>query len=133
MAIYVKDLHKPESCKDCHFFHMATDTSGELSIILGCAATGEMSDQESILRYQCPITDVLEPHGPLIDADVLKQNWIFRGPDSKGERETIDEQTVIIPETFEVSEKDLESFVHLFQSDEDDFDPMGTTIKILKD
>ena len=57
MGTYIKDYDAPKSCEDCDC---------ELAYMLQCKyCTGRESDG-------CPLVEVKEPHGRLIDADALK-------------------------------------------------------------
>ncbi len=54
----------------------------------------------------CPIIAVLpEWHGRLVDADSLKQEWLYRGNDGKPYRDEIDSMPTIVPAEAERSEK----------------------------
>lgn len=63
MGVYIKGMEMPQNCKSCNFYNG-----------LGCKATGRMFAMfynVATRRNDCPLTEVPEPHGRLIDADAL--------------------------------------------------------------
>lgn len=64
MGVYIKGMEMPKSCSVCRLF-------GEY----GCPFIGAVG--YALTRGErnedCPITEVPEPHGRLIDADALKE------------------------------------------------------------
>ena len=63
MAIYIKDMKMPKSCRDCQF-----EDWGKCIAIRPIRTTRHMSEEREVY---CPLTEVFEPHGRLIDADAL--------------------------------------------------------------
>ena len=62
MGIYIKGMKKPKECTAC--------PSG-LSVCIGCDAFFTGNRPRGRVREDCPIVEVTEPHGRLIDADKL--------------------------------------------------------------
>lgn len=65
MAVYIPGLHIPESCLSCWFNVDACY----------CARTKQEIDRDTYHRERmskCPMKEVDEPHGTLIDGDKLK-------------------------------------------------------------
>lgn len=69
MAIYIKGMEMPKKCYGCfEEYHPVNLLSGT------CKLTGESTDGFAYKRREdCPLIDVPEPHGRLIDADRLKK------------------------------------------------------------
>jgi hypothetical protein len=59
MGVYIKGMEKPKCCLDCWTMH--------LHAVIGCEIIGEPNE----IAPNCPLVEVKEPHGRLIDADVL--------------------------------------------------------------
>lgn len=65
MGIYVKYMEMPEGCVTCYLKHDCCDFKQQIS-------------SGNIIKYidkrldTCPLIEVTEPHGRLIDADKLK-------------------------------------------------------------
>ena len=66
MGVYIKGIDMPTNCSRCIFKAPVNDYSFD-SV---CKITHEEC-AESGRNKHCPLTEVLEPHGGLIDADVL--------------------------------------------------------------
>lgn len=63
MGVYIKGVHKPKSCRRC-FFNESD---------LRCIITGGKIDRDDYeCDAPCPMIEVLEPHGDLVDMDVIK-------------------------------------------------------------
>jgi hypothetical protein len=62
MGVYIKGMKKPKECTAC--------PSG-LSVCIGCDAFFTGNRPRVRVREDCPIVEVTEPHGRLIDADKL--------------------------------------------------------------
>ena len=83
MGVYIKEMEMPQSCSGCRFW-----------TITSCIASyqGEKS---------CPLIEVPEPHGRLIDADEFLKRAIgtkcFHGDIALMLEELVGESTTIIP------------------------------------
>ena len=83
MAIYIKGVAKPKRCEECPFTYV-DDEHDYKPFDEYCYFT------DKIISYgideNCPLTEVPEPHGRLIDADVLleesKKDGAFNYVDS---------------------------------------------------
>lgn len=67
MAVLIKGMEMPQNCQSCNFYNG-----------LGCKATGMMFSMfynVATRRGDCPLIEVHEPHGRLIDAEKLKSYW----------------------------------------------------------
>lgn len=67
MGIYIKDAELPTSCRSCPFENGGDCYGGKAKYIM------DVDDNEEQFRNSrhpnCPLTEVAEPHGRLIDAD----------------------------------------------------------------
>ena len=80
MSVLVKGMEMPENCFECA---LQTDcgTCGFYSLYVEAGHEVEINKR----REDCPLIEVPEPHGRLIDADVLQKRMIEYGwhhPDS---------------------------------------------------
>jgi hypothetical protein len=64
MAIYIKDMEMPHSCSDCILFRECKAVSRWLT-------KGMVHRLKEERHSNCPLIEVKEPHGRLIDADEL--------------------------------------------------------------
>ena len=65
MAIYIRDMEMPKYCAECHFDTFADD-------LHYCTIKQIPTEDYWECRPPfCPLTEVLETHGRLIDADAL--------------------------------------------------------------
>lgn len=66
MGVYIKDLHKAKHCINCPL--MMSNADGDW-----CALQDEETNESfkswDDMRKHCPLVEVKEPHGRLIDAD----------------------------------------------------------------
>ena len=62
MGVYIKGKRKPGTCYDCDF------VDGSDDCFFGLGYTGDMCD---CVYEDCPLIEVIEPHGRLIDAGKL--------------------------------------------------------------
>ena len=62
MGIYIKDMEMPKDCGECHFCHAEGFKSW-------CCPTEREDILFDAIPEWCPLTEVPEPHGRLIDAD----------------------------------------------------------------
>ena len=76
MGIYIKGMKMPKCCNDC----WALDDDGDYP---RCRITEEQSGYTFKSREQkmskCPLTEVSEPHGRLVDADMAYQETMVYG------------------------------------------------------
>lgn len=72
MAIYIKGVELPTNCLICPFTEK-DDRMGTICYFTNIVALN-IGRQED-----CPLTEILEPHGRLIDADALKCYGIHIG------------------------------------------------------
>lgn len=72
MAIYIRDMNMPMHCNECVFVEY---NNGEAL----CSYTGIPILCNVGVQRGCPLTEVSEPHGRLIDADVLEKQCKPRG------------------------------------------------------
>lgn len=65
MGVYIKGMKMPETCIEC--------MNSDLRTTIRCTEWTEISAglRENHRAASCPLTEVLEPHGNLIDADAL--------------------------------------------------------------
>ena len=68
MGIYIKGMKMPETCNDCEFLDLDTF---DYDMHAACGFTGEIVTYD--LRHgrneNCPLIEVTEPHGDLIDRE----------------------------------------------------------------
>lgn len=69
MGVYIKGMKMQKKCSWCMFSRFAT--KWYCNITLNC-----INDYIDSSPKDCPITDVPEPHGRLIDADALMNVYI---------------------------------------------------------
>lgn len=74
MGVYVKDATAPKNCTGCIAVHYYMSMVGDAGML--CEVTGlSMDDYYSDGRPDwCPLIEVPEPHGRLIDADALVED-----------------------------------------------------------
>lgn len=102
MSILV-NMEMPKDCAHCSFHGFG----GMMHERILCMLTGtnDYINQQSKLE-DCPLTEIPEPHGRLVDADALKMNsqadefYIFEYVDV----EDIDKAPTIIPKSEEVTD-----------------------------
>lgn len=64
MAIYIKGMEMPKGCRDCRF-----EDWGRCIAIRPIRTIRHLSEEREVY---CPLIEVPEPHGRLIDADALE-------------------------------------------------------------
>lgn len=79
MGLYIKDMEMPRTCYDCKF-----RKRNGLELI--CPVFGKsykIADTQVLFARgkDCPLVEVPEPHGRMIDADKLKSYWEPWEPD----------------------------------------------------
>lgn len=87
MGVYIKGMEMPESCWECrlnydHRYCMVTNSR--------IMANGTKPDW-------CPLVEVKEPHGRLIDADALVNTVVFHTNISADTKEFIEDLIGIAP------------------------------------
>lgn len=70
MAILINGMEIPEHCMDCPFM-VSRDND---DCILQSDAANESFETWEQMKAGCPLIEVPEPHGRLIDADALRDN-----------------------------------------------------------
>ncbi len=73
MGIYIKGIDMPKTCEECRYFikrmnHISLDY--KYYCINGASALVFPNVYENV-AFDCPLIEVSEPHGRLIDADAL--------------------------------------------------------------
>lgn len=75
MGVYIKGQKMPGTCNDCEFLDLDTF---DYEMHIACGLTGEIVTYD--LRHgrneKCPLIEVIEPHGRLIDANVLARKIV---------------------------------------------------------
>lgn len=77
MGVYIKGMEMPKNCRECIFYSEGYDEDGEyLSPI--CVPTQLLYEVGCALNRAsyCPLVEVPEPHGRLIDADALRETIV---------------------------------------------------------
>lgn len=74
MSVLIKDMQMPKSCGSCKLFG-ASHAIGLFSPLGWCRVNGKEIFRLSEKADFCPLVEVPEPHGRLIDADKLKSYW----------------------------------------------------------
>ena len=100
MSVLIKGMAMPETCKRCDF---ETDE-------LLCDLTGGHTDdaRKSGRLESCPLVEVKEPHGDLIDRDELKKSvlkWLPPDPCGVEERERPFEIDICVSMMMEIEEQ----------------------------
>lgn len=74
MSILIKGMEMPTNCSACKFFD-----HGDCELL----PYGDYIDDKHKRRDNCPLIE-LPPHGRLIDADALRDKWIWGTTDRLG-------------------------------------------------
>lgn len=72
MSVLVKGMTMPSNCDSCEFMD-CEDVSFEL--LKYCRMIGMYIDDPLVRPYDCPLVELPEHHGRLIDADEMKNLW----------------------------------------------------------
>lgn len=72
MGIYIKGMKMPENCSMCIFMHTTYMLSRHVCLARNMAEIKVKTS--SGIDANCPLIEVPEPHGALIDRDALKNN-----------------------------------------------------------
>ena len=67
MGVYIKDMEMPKDCTECALSHLDKFGYPRCCITRLIIVYGRT-------KGDCPLTEVPEPHGRLIDADALKKD-----------------------------------------------------------
>lgn len=81
MGIYIKDMKMPTTCEECRYFiktRNLIDLDYRYHCINGASALVFPNVYEN-RAFDCPLIDVQEPHGRLIDGDVLLEESMKDG------------------------------------------------------
>lgn len=70
MAVYIRGMKMPRSCSVCDFLEYA---GGDYQPWVACRLTEETLEDPNSRGDECPLVEVKEPHGRLIDADAIIQ------------------------------------------------------------
>lgn len=101
MSILIKGIGMPETCDDCQFHRY--HSRGEYV----CVATPmfypmNLANSKGIRKDWCPLVELPEKHGRLIDADKLKEefpkdtDWEYPVNTNQYVCETIDEAKTVV-------------------------------------
>ena len=79
MGVYIKGMKKPPMCEECDIRHKEENYYGDI-MSATCPITGESVSEygwgEIRERHpKCPLIEVPEPHGRLIDVDKLIEKF----------------------------------------------------------
>ncbi len=69
MGIYIKGMEMPTSCRSCPFENGGDCYGGKYKYIM------DVDDYEDYRHPNCPLTEVPEPHGRLIDSDKAVKDY----------------------------------------------------------
>lgn len=70
MGVYIKGMEMPNCCEQCFLVSECKCRHYEVLTVDGDYIT-------RLVKDDCPITEVPEPHGRLIDADAVMRNNLF--------------------------------------------------------
>ena len=76
MAVYIKGMKIPKSCYDCEFVYWSTKQRASACFLLPfmkCFESHSTEYREKRSEH-CPLIEVPEPHGRMIDADALVED-----------------------------------------------------------
>ena len=103
MSIYIKNAETPKRCAECTFETLASDDMHYCTVedIL-------TEDYRDYCRLPlCPLNEVPEPHGRLIDADKLKKEvlmWMPSDPCGIAEKEHPIDTDIVVSLMIEIEE-----------------------------
>lgn len=69
MGIYIKNMRMPTCCAECEFINMSNILKKDI-----CNRTYKQIEDEWVRAEFCPLIEIKEPHGRLIDADALAKD-----------------------------------------------------------
>ena len=77
MSVLIKGMEMPTSCRECSLYLQSMDS--ERNVYENCAVTAKSYNWGLTTRpSDCPLIHV-PPHGRLIDADALREDWHENG------------------------------------------------------
>ena len=87
MGIYIKDIDMPKTCEECRYFikrmnHISLDY--KYYCINGASALVFPNVYENI-AFDCPLIEIPEPHGRLIDESTIMDVYYKRVVHENGE------------------------------------------------
>ena len=83
MSVLIKGMEMPKNCKKCMF---ADFDDVEFDYELYCAVSKKYADLDACdhpLGWSCPLVEVKDPHGRLIDADEIEMPCLETTADQK--------------------------------------------------
>lgn len=101
MGVYVKNMTFPKSCSVCDFKSVMGYCRRMPPEFYGCTRDEGRPDW-------CPLVEVREPHGDLIDRDILKKSvlkWLPHDPCGVEERERPFETDICVSMMMEIEEQ----------------------------
>ena len=133
MYAYLK-MEMTETCGECPFNVWSEDHEHF------CVVRTDIRsfDGSAIWRVKhCPLIEVPDPHGRLIDADALKEAFCgncFADENPMECSEPCMDMRIILeaPTVIPADESDMDSFIRIFEEDDEE-DGMDSFIRILKD
>ena len=72
MPILIKDMEMPETCDECEF-HCYHSYGEYVCVATPLLYPFNLANSKGIRKDWCPLVEIPEPHGRLIDADALKE------------------------------------------------------------
>lgn len=105
MTILIKGAKMPESCKDCPL--CAGIPLGSELVYHKCLPLDRLASKRS-RRGECPLVEVPTPHGRLIDADAIFEQWYQLNFDRKISDGTLAYWNVLLGKTPTVIEGEQE-------------------------
>ena len=99
MSIIVKGMKMPTTCTFCDLAHAMKTSDG--SVRLACGVKGNWQDTYTHRPAWCPMVEIPEKHGRLIDADYMRLRVDIKGTNKYGMlddniRVFIDQQPTVI-------------------------------------
>lgn len=76
MAVYIRKMEMPSSCSVCDFLEYA---GGDYQPWVVCRLTEENLEDPNSRGDECPLVEIKEPHGDLIDKDAFLRDFHIEG------------------------------------------------------
>lgn len=90
MSILIKGMKMPENCEECNLESFC-DLWVDAKRMCGEGFTDSKARVKATIRHpNCPLIEVSTSHGRLIDADALKDKWIWGDTDRLGHTEVVE-------------------------------------------
>ena len=90
MSVLIQGMEMPKNCNECDLSKRLHSSMGD---IIDCKRIGTVGSAFNdpymilIVRHpNCPLVEIKEPHGRLIDADALKAQYKYGEADSEDEK-----------------------------------------------